>query len=253
MLYVSICFGGEIMAADRDPAKSLRRPFHTRLRAGLTDPKSLRSWSLAAKNGIIGTAGILLGFAGAGASDRTLLIAATAATVAGMLSEGGDEWSVAAAEREAQLFALAEEKEERRRQPSAELAGVIAYYEEKGLSPDLAAKVAAQLMVRSPLTTQLESEHGILKLMSRGEVLWAGIGSAIAYGLGAAIPFSITFFLPISVEVWVIALAVLVSLTLISIVGARAGHMNVKHTVFRTMIVGVATITVSYLVGEIAF
>lgn len=224
-----------------------------RLRAALTDPGSLRSWSLTARNGIIGTAGILLGFAGAGASDRTLLVAAMAATVAGMLSQGGEEWVEAAAEREAQLFMLAEEEADRKRQPGVELAEVAAYYEEKGLSPDLAAKVATELMTRSPLMAQLESEHGILRLMSRHEVLWAGVGGAIAYALGAAIPFSMTFLLPVNVEVWAIALAVLGSLTLISIVGARAGHMNVRHTVLRTTVVGIATIWISYLVGEIAF
>jgi VIT1/CCC1 family predicted Fe2+/Mn2+ transporter len=253
MLYAMICFGGGNMVADRERALATAKPLSGRMRAVLTDPTSLRSWSLAAKNGIIGTAGILLGFAGAGASDRTLLIAATAATVAGMLSEGGGKWSETAAEREAQLFALAEEKEEIARQPSVEFAGVVAYYEEKGLSSDLALKVAAQLMISAPLTAQLESEHGILKLMSRGEVLWAGIGSAIAYALGAAIPFSMTFWLPVSVEIWVIALTVLLSLALISVVGARAGRTNVLHTLLRTLVVGMGTIVISYFVGEMAF
>lgn len=241
------------MAADRDPALTRPKLVLARLRAFLTDPGSLRSCSLAARNGIIGTAGILLGFAGAGASDRTLLIAATAATVAGMLGEGGDKWSEVAAEREAQLFALAEEKAEIKREPHAEFAGIVAYYQAKGLSQDLAAMVAAELMVRSPLKAQLESEHGILRLTSQGEALWAGLGAAIAYGLGAAIPFTITFVLPVSVEVWFIALAVLVSLTLVSIISARAGHMNVRHTIFRTMLIGLATIMISYFVGEMAF
>lgn len=239
------------MVADRE--LTTKAPLVARLSAHLHDPALLRSCSLAAKDGIIGTAGILLGFAGAGASDRTLLIAATASTVAGMLSSGGEKWAEMAAEREAQLFALAEEESEIARQPNEEFAGVVAYYEEKGLSSDLAVKVAAQLMIRAPLTAQLESEHGILKLMSRGEVLWSGVGAAIAYTLGAAIPFSLTFFLPVSVEIWVIALAVLVSLTLISIVGAHAGHMNVRHTIIRTMVVGIGTIVISYFVGQFAF
>jgi VIT1/CCC1 family predicted Fe2+/Mn2+ transporter len=170
-----------------------------------------------------------------------------------MLSTGGEKWSEMAAEREAQLYALAEEESEIARQPSVEFAGVVAYYEEKGLSSDLAAKVAAQLMIRAPLSAQLESEHGILRLMTRGEVLWSGVGTSIAYILGAAIPFSLTFFLPVSVEIWVIALAVLVSLTLISILGAQAGRMNVRHTIIRTMIVGIGTIVISYLVGQMAF
>ena len=50
-----------------------------------------------------------------------------------------------------------------------------------------------------------------------------------------------------------IIFSVLVSLSLISIVGARAGHMDVSRTIRRTLIVATITIIVSYLVGETAF
>jgi hypothetical protein len=65
----------------------------------LTDEASLRSWTAVANDGIIATAGILEGFAGAGASDRALLIAATVATIAGMLAAGGAKWAEVDAER----------------------------------------------------------------------------------------------------------------------------------------------------------
>src|SRR6476659_6017580 len=75
------------------------------LRAAVADRESLRSWTQVANDGIIATAGILEGFAGAGAGNRTLITAATTATIAGMLAVGGAEWAEAAAEREAQLRA----------------------------------------------------------------------------------------------------------------------------------------------------
>ena len=71
----------------------------------LTDEASLRSWTAVANDGIIATAGILEGFAGAGATDRALLIAATVATIAGMLAAGGAKWAEVDAEREAHLKA----------------------------------------------------------------------------------------------------------------------------------------------------
>jgi VIT1/CCC1 family predicted Fe2+/Mn2+ transporter len=230
-----------------------RRTLLTELSHYLRDRQSRRKWSLAAQDGIIATAGILLGFAGAGAREGTLIVAGTAATVAGMLSAGGAEWAEAAAEREAQLSALEEERAELQDHRDIERIEVIQYYEQKGLSEELAIQVANQLMVRSPLKAVLEKEHGILQLMSRAEVLFSGIGSAIAYALGAAIPFAMTFFLPVSIEIWVIFLTALLSLSLISIVGARAGHMNVSKTIIRTLAVGAVTIIVSFFVGEIAF
>lgn len=63
-----------------------------------------------------GTAGILEGFAGAGASHTTLLTAATSATIAGMLGASGSEWAEAAAEREAHLSAAAASKRRRWRE-----------------------------------------------------------------------------------------------------------------------------------------
>src|SRR5215510_406418 len=92
------------------------------LRAALTDRGSLRSWTQVANDGIIATAGILEGFAGAGASDRTLITAATTATIAGALSVGGAEWAEAAAEREGQLTAAEEAAAEIARQPHVEHA-----------------------------------------------------------------------------------------------------------------------------------
>lgn len=73
----------------------------SRLRDAVTDAASLRSWTVDANDGIIATAGVLEGFAGAGASDSTLLTAAIVATVAGALSLGGAKWSEEAAERDA--------------------------------------------------------------------------------------------------------------------------------------------------------
>jgi VIT1/CCC1 family predicted Fe2+/Mn2+ transporter len=231
-----------------------RRTLLSELGEYLRDRRSWRAWSLAAQDGIIATAGILLGFAGAGAGDATLLVAATAATVAGMLSAGGANWSQAAAEREGQLHALYEERTDIDEwQQEAARSELVEYYEQKGLDHQLAAQVVDQLMIRSPLKTALEYEHGILEVTSRAEVLLTGVCASLAYALGAAIPFVMTFYLPVNIETWVIFLAVLVSLTAVSLVGAHAGHMNAPRTIVRTLIVGVITVTVSYLVGEIAF
>jgi VIT1/CCC1 family predicted Fe2+/Mn2+ transporter len=223
------------------------------LRAAVADRGSLRSWTLVANDGIVATAGILEGFAGAGAGDRTLITAATVATIAGMLSAGGAEWAEAAAEREAQLTAVEEEEAELARQPGVEHAEVVAYYQAKGLTPQLAREVADQLMARDAVDAQLESEHGILEIMSRAQTVRAGVGSAVAYLLGAAIPLTVTVAVPVAVESWSILAAVVVSLIVTSGIGARTGRTNMPRTLVRTLTVGLATMVVSYLVGKLVF
>jgi vacuolar iron transporter family protein len=219
----------------------------------MADPESLRSWSLVANDGIVATAGILEGFAGAGATDRTLMTAATVATIAGMLSVGGAEWAEAAAEREAQLTAAEVEAAEFVLQPDVEHAELVAYYEAKGLTPQLAREVAAQLMAHDALDAQLESEHGILEIMSRAEPVRIGIGSGIAYLLGAAVPLAVTAAVPVDIEGWSILAAVVISLIVTSVVGARTGRMNLQRTLGRTLTVGLATVVISYLVGKLVF
>ena len=193
---------------------AVRPALLARLRTAAADPESLRGWTLAANDGIVATAGVLEGFAGAGATNATLITAATVATVAGMLSVGGAEWAEAATEREAQLAAAEKEARELARQPREEKAELVAYYEGKGLTLRLASAVAEELMAHDPVDAQLESEHGILKITSGIATVRAGVGAAVGYGIGAAIPLLITVVTPLRVESRIIFAAVLVSLVL---------------------------------------
>jgi VIT1/CCC1 family predicted Fe2+/Mn2+ transporter len=108
-------------------------------------------------------------------------------------------------------------------------------------------------MARDAVDAQLESEHGILEIMSRAETVRAGVGSAIAYLLGAAIPLIITVVVPVAAESWLILAAVLVSLIVTSTIGARAGHMKLPRALARALTVGLGTMAVSYLAGTLIF
>ena len=226
---------------------------HRPIRARLTDGANLRSWTAVANDGIIATAGILEGFAGAGATDRALLIAATVATITGMLAAGGAKWAEIDAEREAHLEAAADEAASLMAQPEAELEELIAYYEAKGLSPELAQAVAEQLSAHDAIGAQLESEHGILEPLTRTDAIVAGVGASIAYLIGAAVPLTITVFAPVAIEAWAIVAAVAISLVVTSVVGARTGNMHVGRTVVRTLAVGLGTLAVSYGLGQLIF
>jgi VIT1/CCC1 family predicted Fe2+/Mn2+ transporter len=108
-------------------------------------------------------------------------------------------------------------------------------------------------MAHDAVDAKLESEHGILEIMSLGETVRAGIGSAIAYLLGAAIPLIITAVVPAAAESSLIVAAVVVSLIVTSSIGARTGHMNLPRALARALAVGLGTMAVSYLVGSLIF
>lgn len=224
-----------------------------RLRGTLPGARSFRSWTVDANDGIIGTSGILEGFAGAGASHSVLVTAASAATIAGALGLGGATWAEAAAEREAQLELAAEEQAELAADPAAEIDALAAYYEGKGLAPALARDVAEGLSAHDALAAQLESEHGIDDVLSRAATVREGVAAAVAFALGAAVPLLITLAVSASVESWAILVAALASLTLTSLVAAGGGDLSVRRTLARTLAVGLGTLGISYAVGRVLF
>ncbi|MBN9177563.1 MAG: VIT1/CCC1 transporter family protein [Microbacterium sp.] len=234
------------------PAPARRTPWQ-RLRAAVSDASSFRGCVIDANDGIIATASLLQGFAGAGASDRLLLFAATAAMIAGGLSAGGAKWAEEAAQREAEQRLAAEERAELEADLHGEITELAAHWESKGLTPETALAVAEQLTAHDALAAQLESEYGIDELMAAAAPVWSGISAAIAFMIGAAIPLLITWLAPVQIEDTVIVIAVIVSLTLTSVIAAKAGHLTVWRVLVRSLTVGIGTMAVSYLAGLVLF
>ena len=223
----------------------------TVLLARFRDAAARRSWTIEANDGIIATAGILLGFARAGASNRVLLFTAAAATIAGGVGVGGAEWAEDAAERESQLVLAEKEQQEIATNPLAEVDELAAYWESKGLAPDLAHQVAEQLSARDALAAQLDWEYGFDEPMPKYAPVWTGVTATIAYMVGALIPLLITYFVPVKVETWAILSAVLVALALTSLISARASDLVPKRMLARTVALGVVMVAVSFVAGEI--
>ena len=224
-----------------------------RLRAAMTDASSFRSWMIDANDGIIATASLLQGFAGAGASDRLLLLAATAATIAGGLSAGGAKWAEVAAEREAEQRLVREESAELEADLRGEIDELTAHWQAKGLSPETARTVAEELTAHDALAAQLDAEFGIEELLAPAAPIWSGFATAIAFMVGASIPLLITWLVPVQVEDTVIVIAVIVSLTVTSIIAARAGHLVLRKVLVRSLVVGIGTMAVSYVAGLVLF
>lgn len=214
---------------------------------------SPRQWVVDANDGVIATAGLLEGFAGAGADDRTLMIASTALIIAGSLSIGGAKWAEEAGELDAERRIIADERAQLAASPDTELNELTEYWVGKGLSPQLAAQVAQELNAKDALAAQLEFEHDIDEPTPSWQPAWAGVTSGLAFLLGSLIPLLITFVLPVRNEPLAILVAVVASLVFTSWLGARSGGMPIGRTIIRTLIIGVGTIAVSYLLGNLLF
>src|ERR1700749_3306314 len=112
-----------------------------------------------ASDGILTSAGICEGFAGAGVSSGMLAYAGFAGLVAGTLAMGAVEYSKLRAESDRQTAQLAAERVLIETTPDAERDELARLYMSRGLSPGLARRVADELMAHDALAAHAEAEY----------------------------------------------------------------------------------------------
>src|SRR5204863_2994809 len=121
-------------------------------RVALVDRLSwLRAAVLGANDGIVSTAGLVVGVAGATDNRSALLTAGLAGLLAGSMSMAAGEYVSVSTQRDSEMAALALERRELREQPEAELAELTGLLQERGMSHEVAREAAEQLTERDAL------------------------------------------------------------------------------------------------------
>lgn len=202
-------------------------------------------------DGVIASAGIVEGFSAAGVTGAAIVLAALAAMVAGGISLGGAKYAEAASEREVQEAILAEERRLIELSPDEELAELRVLYEAKGLSPALAQAVARELSDLDPLAAHADAEYGITAQDLAVPPLRVGVGAGLSFAVGAALPLAVIVLVGPAWEGLVTFLAVMVALTLTSLLIARFGGTSLRRTVLRTLTVGGVAMGVTWLGGHL--
>src|SRR3954447_10377607 len=118
----------------------------------------LRAAVLGANDGIVSTAGLVMGVAGATTDRTAIFIAGLAGLVAGALSMAAGEYVSVSTQRDTEQALLAKEKQELLDDPEDELAELAGIYRDKGLSEDLAIQVAEQLTAHDALAAHADAE-----------------------------------------------------------------------------------------------
>src|SRR3954454_3564300 len=121
----------------------------------------LRAAVLGANDGIVSTASLVLGVAAAGSGRAAIVTAGIAGLVAGALSMAAGEYVSVSSQRDAEEADLRLEERELRADPSGELRELIAIYERRGLSHDLATEVAGALSRNDALAAHARDELGL--------------------------------------------------------------------------------------------
>ena len=98
----------------------------------------LRAAVLGANDGIVSTAGVVVGVAGATGDRGAIMIAGIAALVAGAISMAAGEYVSVSTQRDTERSVLRLERWELRHDPQGELEELTQLYQGKGISRPLA-------------------------------------------------------------------------------------------------------------------
>ncbi len=210
----------------------------------------LRAGVLGANDGIVSTAGLVVGVAGATTDRTVILTAGVAGLVAGALSMAAGEYVSVSTQRDTEKSLIAKETRELEEMPETELAELATLFERKGLSSGLARQVAEELTEVDALRAHLDIELGI-DLDDRVRPWQAAYASAIAFTFGALLPLVAILVPGPSVRVPVTFVAVVLALALTGVVSSRLGEAAdlMWRAIRRNVFGGALAMAVTYLVG----
>jgi VIT1/CCC1 family predicted Fe2+/Mn2+ transporter len=203
-----------------------------------------------ASDGILTSAGICEGFAGAGVSSSMLIFAGFAGLVAGTLAMGAVEYSKLRAEYDQQAAQLVAERTRLETTPDAELDELTKLYVSRGLSPDLARHVAIELTAHDALAAHAEAEYGITAV-SRIAPFRETFAVSAAFAAGAVLPWLAIVLIPGSSRALVTFVVVLAALMLTGWVSARISRIQPIVPMVRTASIGGLSMLITYVAGHL--
>jgi len=210
----------------------------------------LRAGVLGANDGIVSTAGLVVGVAGATTQRAPILTAGLAGLVAGAVSMALGEYVSVSSQRDTERSMLAKERRELAEHPAAELQELAELYVAKGLSAPTAQLVAKELTAKDAFTAHADIELGIDPRALTNP--WqAAISSAISFTLGALLPVLAIVLPPPAVRVPITFVAVLIALALTGSVSATVGGSGRRVAVRRIVVGGALAMGITYAVGQL--
>jgi VIT1/CCC1 family predicted Fe2+/Mn2+ transporter len=210
----------------------------------------LRAAVLGANDGIISTASLIVGVAGAAAKQDDVLIAGVAGLAAGAMSMAAGEYVSVSSQSDTEQTDLARERKELSEHAELELDELASIYVERGVDPALARRVAQQLMAKDALTAHARDELGISAITTARPVQ-AALTSAAMFSTGAALPLLMVVVSPAGALVPIVSAASLGFLALLGAIGAVAGGANVLRATVRVTFWGAFAMALTAGIGRL--
>lgn len=203
---------------------------------------------LGANDGIVSTAGIVVGVAATTAARGPVFTAGIAGLAAGAVSMALGEYVSVSTQRDTEAALLAKERWELDNEPVAELAELADIYESKGMSRATAEQAAAEVSAKDAFAAHSESELGI-DPHDLANPWQAAFSSAVSFTVGALLPLAAILLPPESWRIPVTFVTVVVALALTGAMGAYLGQSSPWRPTIRMVIGGSLAMAVTYGIG----
>jgi VIT1/CCC1 family predicted Fe2+/Mn2+ transporter len=210
----------------------------------------LRAAVLGANDGLLSTSSLIIGVATAQGTRSSILIAGLSGLVAGAMSMAAGEYVSVSSQSDSERADIGRERQELSDNRGGELRELAAIYVKRDLDEALALQVAEQLMVRDALGAHARDELGISDATAARPVQ-AALASAAAFSVGAALPLLMALMTPGGFVAEAVAIASLLFLALLGIVGAKTGGANLLKAAIRVTFWGALAMAVTAGIGAL--
>ena len=205
---------------------------------------------LGDNDGIVSTAGLVVGVAGATTSTGPIVAAGVAGLVAGAVSMALGEYVSVSSQRDTERALLEKERGELAASPDSEFEELVSLYTAKGLSEVTARQVARELTDNDAFAA-----HADVELRLDPEDLtnpWhAAVASASAFTVGSLLPLAAILLPPPGFRVGVTFVVVVVALAATGYLSARLGGARPGPAVLRLVLGGAAGMAITYGIGAL--
>ena len=210
----------------------------------------LRAGVLGANDGIISTAGLVIGVAAATTDSAEIATAGLAGLVAGAVSMALGEYVSVSTQRDTERALIEKERSELATMPEAEHDELVGLLRDRGLEEDTAIAAATELADEDALGAHLSIELGIDESQIANP--WtAAASSALAFVLGAALPLVAILVPPASWRIAVAFVAVLVGLAITGAWSAHLGQASKRSAIVRLLVGGALAMAFTYAIGQL--
>lgn len=222
-------------------------PWHRTDKSG-----SLRAAVFGASDGLVSNTALVMGFAGSGQPQGTVLLAGVAGLLAGAFSMAAGEYVSVASQKDIFRREIAMEAAELREKPLEEQRELELIYRAKGLDKDTARQAAERIMAdpEVALDTLAREELG-LDPGDLGSPVKVAASSFAAFAVGAVVPV-IPYLITGGTTALILAV-IFASLALLLVGGVvgRLSGLGITKAALRQFAVGAGAAAVTFVLGSL--